>query len=252
MAGLICGAGESALGEETGAPCEKRLYQSSRGETLPYRLLSPLKIDAGQKYPLVLFLHGAGERGGDNEAQLRHVMPELAEPVLRERYPAFVIAPQCPENQQWVDIPWTAKKHTMPESPSPSLQLVRELLHSISSELPIDPDRVYVTGLSMGGFGAWDLLQRDPGPFAGAVIICGGGDPAFASRLKNVPVWVFHGDQDTVVMPERSRDMIQAIRHQRGRPIYTEYPGVTHNSWEVTARNRLVWDWLFSQQRASK
>jgi len=230
-------------------PFEKQVWTGSAGGTLPYCLLSPEKIEPGEQYPLVLFLHGAGERGNDNNAQLVHVVRELAQPPIREQFPAFVLAPQCPSNQQWVNVPWGADRHQMPEHPSESLALVIELLDSVKKTLPIDKNRIYYTGLSMGGYGVWDLLQRQPEQCAAAIAICGGGDPAYAEKMKNVPVWAFHGDADGVVKFHRSVEMVQAIRKAGGRAILTAYPGVGHNSWTVTAQNRLVWDWLFAQFR---
>lgn len=228
---------------------ESLTFKSADGRSLPYRLLSPKSIEPGKKYPIVLFLHGAGERGTDNTKPLIHVVRELATPEMRERYPVFVLVPQCPDEKQWVDTPWSLDSHTMPEQPSESMQLAIELLKQSCETLPTDPERVYAVGLSMGGFGVWDLLQRHPQNFSGAIAICGGGDPAFANSLKEIPIWATHGDADTVVKVKRSRDMINAIRAAGGRPVYTEFPGVGHNSWKPTAENRMVWDWLFSQQR---
>ncbi|WP_437226806.1 alpha/beta hydrolase-fold protein [Planctomicrobium sp. SH661] len=236
-------------GEDNPDPFEKQTFTSASGRTLPYRLLRPAVVEPGVRYPVVLFLHGAGERGDDNQSQLVHVARELAKPDTRSRHPAFVIAPQCPVDHQWVDVPWSADSHTMPENPSVTLELVIELLNSLRDNESMDQDRFYATGLSMGGFGTWDLLQREPDRWAGAIAICGGGDPAFASKMKDVPVWAFHGDEDTVVKVHRSREMVDALKSAGGRPIYTEYPRVGHNSWTATAENRLVWDWLFSQTR---
>ena len=227
-------------------------HEFRRGEqTLPYRLLRPIKQEQSKRYSLVLFLHGAGERGDDNTAQLVHVAPELADQELRERYPAFVVAPQCPKEIKWVDVEWGSTAHDMQKSPSQPLSLVIDMMDSLIEELPIDPDRVYVIGLSMGGYGTWELLQRIPERFVAGVPICGGGDPAYARKVAQVPVWAFHGDADQTVPVERSRNMIQAVRAAGGTAIYTEYPGVSHNSWTMTAQNRLVWDWLFSHERSS-
>jgi len=238
----------SAVAEDTVEPYQAHVYTSANGQTLPYHLLSPENVEEGKRYPLVLFLHGAGERGTNNISQLVHVARELSKPEMRSRFPVFVIAPQCPTGQQWVDTPWTADSHTMPEQPSASMKLTIELLDQASQSLPIDPARIYVTGLSMGGFGVWDLLQRHSQKFAGAIAICGGGDPAFADKIKQVPIWATHGDADTVVKVKRSREMIDAIRAAGGRPIYTEFPGVGHNAWAPTAQNRMIWDWLFTQR----
>lgn len=231
---------------------EAHVFKTDDGRSLPYRLLSPVEIKPGEKYPLVLFLHGAGERGNDNKAPLLHVAGELADPQLRQRYPAFVVVPQCPAEKKWVDVSWSEDSHTMPEQPSETMKLVIALLDSLSDSQPVDPSRIYVVGLSMGGYGTWDLLQRMPERFAAGIPICGGGDPACAAQVAKVPVWAFHGDRDTAVKPRRSREMVAAIGQAGGNPIYTEYPGVAHNSWTMTAQNRLVWDWLFSQKKSQR
>ncbi|MGE3777113.1 MAG: prolyl oligopeptidase family serine peptidase, partial [Pirellulaceae bacterium] len=201
---------------------ERRLYRAGDAG-LPYRLLCPTPGVPGDPWPLVIFLHGAGERGNDNEKQLVHGMSDLASDDVRWRFPAFVVAPQCPADEQWVDTPWTEPSHTMPEQPSLAMRLTLDLIQYLCDELPVDRRRLYVTGLSMGGFGVWDALQRHSDWFAAAAPVCGGGDVALASRIKDVPVWIFHGDEDPVVLPQRSRDMVAALQAAGGRPRYTEY-----------------------------
>jgi predicted peptidase len=228
---------------------EARVYTGAAGGALPYRLLKPLDYDSRQKYPLVLFLHGAGERGNKNDLQLVHGGRNFVDQSMRRRHPAFIVAPQCPDKKKWVEVPWEGKSHKMPAEPSEALRAVLELLPALQKEFSIDEDRVYGVGLSMGGFGIWDILQRKPELLGGAVIICGGGDPAYADRFKATPVWAFHGSDDPTVTVERSRDMVKALQAAGGRPIYTEYDGVEHNSWTQTFDNRLVWDWLFAQHK---
>lgn len=227
---------------------EARTFQSKTGE-LKYRLLEPKGYDAAQKYPLVIFFHGAGERGSDNARQLVHGMANFASDEIRAKYPAFVVAPQCPEGQQWVNVPWSAEKHTLPKTPSESLQLSFELLDALQKEFSIDDRRIYVTGLSMGGFATWDALQRKPDYFAAAAPICGGGDTAGAKAIAHVPVWVFHGDSDTAVKTQRSRDMVEALKGAGGEPRYTEYPQTGHDSWSPTYRDPKFYAWLFAQKK---
>ncbi|WP_437191631.1 dienelactone hydrolase family protein [Planctomicrobium sp. SH527] len=224
-------------------------FTGANSEVLNYRELTPPKITPDTLYPLVVFLHGAGERGDDNTAQLVHVAKELATPEMRERHPAFVFAPQCPKMQRWVETDWTLNEHSMPEVASTSMGLLISLIEESVKKLPIDPKRIYIVGLSMGGYGTWDLMQRRPDLVAAGIPICGGGDATRGEVLKNIPIWAFHGDQDQAVKVERSRAMIKAIKEAKGHPIYTEYPGVGHNSWTMTAQNRLVWDWLFAQHK---
>ena len=233
---------------------EAREFTGKNGKVLKYRLLKPIDFDAKadppQKYPLVLFLHGAGERGDDNVRQLIHGGRNFADEALRKRYPAFVVAPQCPDKKKWVEVPWEAQEHTMPTEPSESLALAFELLESLQKEFPIDDSRLYGMGLSMGGFGTWDILQRKPELLAAAAVICGGGDPAFAAGFKSTPVWAFQGADDFLVKPRRSREMIAAMQAAGGTPVYTEYEGVGHDSWTPTFDNRQTWDWLFAQRKS--
>lgn len=228
---------------------EKRVFQSEGGGSLPYRIYVPESASADDVVPLILFLHGAGQRGSDNEAQLKHGVSEILEYSNSRNKPAVILAPQCPKGKQWVDTPWGDPDHTMNKEPSESMDLVLALLDTIVEERWIDRKRIYVTGLSMGGFGAWDVIQRRPKFFAAAMPICGGGDVDQAKRLIKMPLWVFHGDSDTVVLTSRSRNMVAAIKAKGGNPIYTEYPETKHNSWTPTYTDTKVFDWLFSQRK---
>lgn len=219
------------------------------GYKLPYRLLRPKDYDAGKKYPLVIFLHGAGERGSDNEKQLVHGMKDFASDDVMEKYPAFVMAPQCPAEEAWGGISRLAKNPTPPDRLAPALAATLKAAEGLRSEFSIDDKRIYITGLSMGGYGSWAALTHRPELFAGAVIICGGGQPASVAKFKHVPVWAFHGDQDKVVPPEQSREMVEALKAAGASPKYTEYPGVGHNSWAATYANRDVYAWLFAQRK---
>lgn len=218
--------------------------------TLNYRIFLPPNLSKSEKVPLVLFLHGAGERGEDNARQLVHGIPALLEYLKNTNQRAILLIPQCPADRRWVEVHWGDDAHTMPEEPSVPMRALMKLLNQTIHEFPVDPNRVYVTGISMGGFGTWDIIQRAPDLFAAALPVCGGGDLAQAATLKDLPIWAFHGAVDKVIKPERSRDMIRAVRQAGGRPVYTEYPGVAHVSWTQTYTNRAVLDWLFSQHKS--
>jgi predicted peptidase len=237
----------TAMSEELYEP---RIFKDEAGQSLNYRLMIPKDYSptGTDKYPLVLFLHGAGERGGDNAKQLVHGTKEFAKKENREKYPCFVIAPQCPEGKKWVEVDWSAETHKQPGE-SVSLVLTRELMASLQKEFRIDEKRLYVTGLSMGGYGTWDMITRTPDVFAAAAPICGGGDETVAARAAKLPLWVFHGDKDTAVKPERSRNMIAAIEKAGGKPRYTEYVGVGHDSWSRTYADPAFMEWLFAQKR---
>jgi predicted peptidase len=221
------------------------------GEAVEFRsqLLAPPAIEPGRRYPLVVFLHGAGERGRDNEKQLKYLPTWMAEPALRERHPCFLLAPQCREDERWVDISWADKKSTPQGPPTTDMLAVIAGLNAAIAAEPVDPGRIYLTGLSMGGYGSWDLAARQPERFAAILPICGGGDEATAPRLAKLPIWCFHGDADKVVPVERSRTMIAAVRAAGGDPKYSELPGVGHDSWTPAYRDPAVLDWLFAQAK---
>ena len=237
---------------EIDAAFEAKTYKSSKNDSLNYRIYTPEGMDAGRQYPLVLFFHGAGERGDDNYRQLILGVMDILKYSKKSNNPAIILAPQCPNSQSWVsDIrkSLVAVSHTMPEESSLQMKLAVELLKDTMTELPVDKKRVYVTGLSMGGFGTWDILQRMPDIFAAAIPVCGGGDPNLADKIKQVPIWAFHGDKDTVVRPELTSDMIAALKKSGGDPKYTEYKGVGHDSWNRTYANEEVLKWLFLQEK---
>jgi predicted peptidase len=220
-----------------------------------YRLLLPPQAAAGvaAKFPVVLFLHGAGERGADNEAQLKYLPRWLAEAAARDRHPCHVVAPQCRADHRWVDVGWAAGEST-PQSAQPTVDLAAAsaaLDHVLALD-SADPDRVYLTGLSMGGYGTWDLAARMPERFAAILPICGGGDERTAARLVGLPIWCFHGDADKAVPVERSRSMIAAVRAAGGDPKYSELPDVGHDSWTPAYRDPAVLDWLFAQRRPDR
>lgn len=222
-----------------------------KDEVFKYRLLTPEKVEPGKKYPLVLFLHGAGERGNDDVRQLAYFPTQMCQPEFRQKYPCFLLAPQCRTNKKWVDVPWGAKKsEPLADAPSDQMQVVIQILDKTIKENPIDTSRIYLTGLSMGGYGSWDLAMRMPEKFAAVAPICGGGDERGAAKLVGVPVWAWHGGADNVVPPERSRTMIEAIKKAGGHPKYSELEGVGHSSWgqAYEGPNNLL-PWMFEQRK---
>ncbi|MGQ9504990.1 MAG: alpha/beta hydrolase-fold protein [Thermogutta sp.] len=233
------------------AKLEKKVYTDGEGGSLPYRLWKPENYDPNKKYPLIVFLHGAGERGDDNEAQLKN--DEFLTLVLDPDHPAILIAPQCPRDSTWSAIrrPWDQPQSGTPE-PTPGMKRLIGLLDELRKELPIDPDRCYLTGLSMGGFGTFDLLLRQPNDFAAAVPICGGGNPERAGEIAHIPMWIFHGGADPVVPVKLSQDMVKALEKAGGKVRYTEFPGVGHNSWSKAYQEPELRKWLFEQVRQKK
>ena len=224
----------------------------SHGHVLPYRLFAPPRDAATKKYPLVIFLHGASSSGTDNRRQLTGsgfwgTSPWLSEEVQRE-HPSFVLAPQAnpARGEAWVRR-WHKPGGDSMANPEP-LELVMELVDRLVKELPIDPARLYVTGLSMGGFGTWSAITRYPDKFAAAVPVCGGGNPSTVLQNQTA-VWAFHGAGDLLVSPQRSREMVEAFRNAGAEAKYTEYPDLDHNSWERAYQEPDLVRWLFSQHR---
>ncbi len=207
------------------------MRSGSSGHLL-YRVLRPPRD--GVKVPLVIFLHGAGERGTDNATQLVGLPEQLAESEMRMRFPCICLAPQCPEESSWIH----------------QLDSLERLIEQWHSDPQVDPCRIYLTGLSMGGYGTWHLVSRRPDLFAAAVPVCGGGDPTQASKLIHLPIWAIHGQDDRVVLPSESRAMIEAVRAAGGKPEYTELPGVGHDSWTKSYNDPTgPIPWMFRQRR---
>ena len=228
---------------------EAQVHTNEMGETLPYRLLKPKVYDAEQAYPLVVFLHGMGERGSDNVSQLVNGVSEFfASDAAMVRFPAVVIAPQCPDGEDMNEASWSNWRDETRGITKPT-RLALEIVEAMREQFTIDSDRMYIGGLSMGGFGTWDVIQEYPDLFAAAFPICGGGDPEKAERIASLPLWVFHGAKDETVPPQLSRDMVRAIQEEGGHPGYSEYPDVGHDSWTNAFEEPRLLPWLFSQKR---
>jgi predicted peptidase len=225
-----------------------KLIFTNKNDSLPYRLLKPVNPESKELFPLVIFLHGAGERGSDNEAQIKHIDDLFLDTRNRGRYPCFLLAPQCPKREVWGSYQGEGENLTLAEAPSRSMKSLLLLVDQIMKEFPIDATRVYITGVSMGGYGVWDLLARYPDRFAAAVPVCGGGDVRIAEKIKDVPIWVFHGARDKVVPPQNSRRMVKALQDAGGIPGYTEYPDIEHNSWAHAYKEPHLIHWLFAQR----
>ena len=228
---------------------EKRKFENN-GFRLPYRLYIPKNYDCGERWPLLVFLHGAGERGSDNERQLAFVQRLFDDPESPV-YDAIVLIPQCPADSQWVLTPWEGGNYSIADTlESPGLETLCMVIDEIRDFYNVDDDRLYVTGLSMGGFGTWDLLSRHGARFAAGMPICGGGDPEYAGLLKRIPIRTFHGSEDDAVPVSGTRQMFAAIRKAGGEEIdYTEFDGMGHNVWDIVYSDRENIDWLFSQSR---
>lgn len=243
---LVCG--QFIAADEIEDRFEKKVFTTKDGGKMNYRLLTPVAPQAGEKYPLVLFLHGGGERGDDNTAQLLHGVKRFAQDDFLKQYPCFVVAPQCPKELIWASRKFS-EEAAYQDEPSVPTKMLMELLDSLEATLAIDTHREYVTGLSMGGFGSWDMAMRQPHRFAAIAPVCpAGSDYSRMGTIQHLPVWVFHGDADTDVKVERTLKAVAALKAAGGHPLYTEYPGVGHNCWNQAYADLKFYEWLFSQR----
>lgn len=220
-------------------------------DTLPYLLYRSSKTSSADALPaLVVFLHGAGERGNDNCQQLRHCVRFFLDDSVSGRYPFVLLLPQCPENERWVNTDWRLPAHRMEPTPTAQMKGVMAIVDSLKQAHAIDSNRVYISGISMGGFGTWDALQRYPEQFAAAIAVCGGGDPAYASRLKDIPLYIFHGDRDKLVKPDRSQQMYKSLKRLNSKDLhYIRYADLGHLCWDRAFATPGIFQWLFSKQR---
>jgi predicted peptidase len=230
----------------------KASFYDSKGDVLLYNILEPVAQEGIETYPLFIFLHGAGERGDDNEKQLVHIAPIFEHDSIQKRYPSYVVFPQCPENDKWgavdvIDGEWIANAKKEPTKP---MKGVMALVENLIDQYPVDTNRIYISGLSMGGYGTYDILSRIPDRFAAAISICGGGDIDMVSRYAHVPMKIFHGSKDLVVPPDFSRKMYKAIQLIGAANLeYIEYPEGTHNVWDQAYSEPGILDWVYSQKK---
>jgi predicted peptidase len=233
---------------------EKHLF-IKKGDTLPYRLLLPENYDASKKYPLILFLHGSGERGNDNEKQLIHGSKLFLRDSIRKNYPAIVVFPQCAANGYWSNVSIKTNngirefEFATTGKPSTDLALVINLISFLQKNYSLDKKHFYVGGLSMGGMGTFELVRRKPKMFAAAFPICGGANPKTAGKLKRTSWWIFHGLKDDVVNPDLSKAMAAALNDVGADVKLTLYPDANHNSWDPAFAERDLFPWMFSKKR---
>lgn len=201
--------------------------------TMDYLLYLPEDYgsDAAKQWPLVVFLHGAGERGTDVNMVKAHGPAMLVE--QGKDFDFILVSPQCPPDKWWAN----------------RVEYIMALIDDMTEKYNVDESRVYLTGLSMGGYGTWATATLHPERFAAIAPICGGGQPYLAHNLKDMPIWAFHGTADNVVPVQLSRDMVEAVNSAGGNAKLTEYPGVGHNSWTETYNNEELYKWLLSQKK---
>lgn len=233
----------------------RNTFTASDGTQLNYRELTPQAKEKDEKYPLVLFMHGAGERGSDNNKQLFHGAAMFENPVNREAYPAYVIFPQCPENGYWAyhKRPDSFQPDSMPllTAPTPLINGVRELLEQYRNRPDIDTDRIYIIGMSMGAMATYDLTGRYPEVFAAAIPICGTVNPKRLEKSEDVNFRIYHGDADDIVPVNGSRKAYLKLKEIGANVEYIEMPGINHGSWTPAFNQADFMQWLFSQRKSS-
>ena len=229
-------------------------YSADKYEhSMPYRYYLPKNYDSSKKYPILMYLHGAGRRGNDNVNQLVNPEPLFTRLLNEEnidKYPCIIVAPQCPEGEQWVDTPWGNGTYSVDNvAESDELQMAKDIILDFENKYSVDTDRVYIAGQSMGGYGTWDMIMRNPTMFAAAIPQCGAADTTKAESLKTMAIWAHHGEIDDTVPLSGSRDMIKALKDAGSTNVrYTQYPNVKHEVQVETFKEPDLLSWLFSKR----
>jgi predicted peptidase len=238
------------------APYQKKEFDFAEGKVLPYRILYPENYDKSKKYPLLLFLHGAGERGNDNEKQLMHGARLFTSAEGRKNFPGIVIFPQCPGESFWastkIDRTVTPLKIEFDYNAQAAWPLIaaNELVKKLVNEEAVEKSKVYIAGLSMGGMGTFESVYRYPDLYTAALPICGGGPVTlYDKRVTKTAFWVFHGDADNVVDVKLSREMVDRLKALKAEVKYSEYPGVGHNSWDHAFAEKDFLSWMLAHKR---
>ena len=226
-------------------------------DTLKFRLLLPKNFSEDKMYPLVLFLHGRGEQGNDNETQLVHGSKLFLDNYSTDQFSAIVVFPQCPKEGYWANVKRDYSKKGLEKfkykrlgKPTKSMALVLDLMDELTLKPYVNKDQVYVGGLSMGGMGAFEIINRRPNMFAAAFPICGGGNPKSVCRYSDkVSLWVFHGGKDDNVHPYFSLRMVTELQKQGADVTLTYFENDNHNSWDSTFSEPKLLKWLFSKSK---
>ena len=231
----------------------KELFVSDK-DSLPYRLLLPKNYDNAKKYPLIIFLHGVGERGNDNELQLVHGKDLFINMNRNNNFPSIVAFPQCSKNSYWANVSRINNSFSFSDNPTEnkSLKLVEGMINELQSNFKINSNQIYIGGLSMGGMGTFELVYRNPDMFAAAFAICGGANPKIGEKISKTNWRIYHGDKDFVVPVKLSIDMYNSIKSFNKNVYLKIYPDVNHNSWDNVFREPDLFPWLFSNSKANQ
>jgi len=251
---FLIGISNILMAQDQGVYSKKKFINQS--DTLRYRIMMPKDFDESKQYPVVLFLHGAGERGNDNKTQLVHGSKLFANQQNMENYPAIIIFPQCPKEDYWSNVKRDYSKKGLEKfrykrlgKPTKSMKLVLDLMDEFTRNSYVKKEQVYVGGLSMGGMGTFEIINRRPDMFAAAFPICGGGNPKSVSKYANkIALWVFLGGKDDVVHPYFSLRMVTALQKKKSDVKLTYFENDNHNSWDSTFAEPQLLPWLFSNK----
>ncbi|MBN2735870.1 MAG: prolyl oligopeptidase family serine peptidase [Spirochaetales bacterium] len=250
--GLLSDFGDCpSCGTEEKGVFLKKIFRNNSNESIPYRLFLPDPMLLSRKHPMVIHLHGMGQLGNDNESHLIDFPYYLSSAEGQGKYSPILVAPQCPQNDSWSSFPNYPEAST-PDFPTKPTRLVLDLIHHLMKIYPVDPARIYIMGLSLGGEGTFDIVTREPDLFAAAVPVCGIGDPQKADMMLTTAFWVFHGALDDLNLVHYSRDVVEAMRALGGNPRYTEYPDSGHSIWNMAYNETELYPWMFSQIKGRK
>lgn len=223
------------------------LFISPDGDSLPYQLYTSSDMDTTKKYPLILWLHGKGERGTDNEKQVYWTKKWLPDSLEKEAYKSFLLSPQCSKDRMWSNYDKLATAIKF-DTITPEIQLtLLDLMDELKQKYPIDTTRIYIMGISMGGFGVFDLISRYPDRFAAAIPICGGADPQMSDSLLKTPIWAFHGEIDELVDKRHTIVPMEKIKDEEH--LLTIYPKVNHGCWKNAFLEPALLQWMFSKRK---
>lgn len=221
---------------------------------LPYRVLLPegYEKNSQKMYPLIIFLHGIGERGSDNELQLVHCSDYFKKDSFREKWPSIVVYPQCPSDSHWSKV-----KNRFPNSykfykrkrKNKQLDVLEDFIEYVENTYPIDKNQIYIGGLSMGGMGTLEIIFRNPDKFAAAFSFCGGADPSWSRKIKSTPLWLMHGEKDDVISYKFSKELYTTLLQKKAKVKYTHFPNHGHKVWNAAIEEKSLFPWLFSHKR---
>ena len=232
VAALVAAPQAVAADQKTGFLT--RTFKNADGTESPYVVFVPHDYDGTRPYPVILFLHGSGETKGGKKMPVQVGIGTYIK-AHEKTFPFITLVPQA-ETRNW-------------RADGPNAERALKMLDEVTRDYKTDPNRVILTGLSMGGYGTWSLAAAHPEKWAAIVPICGGGNPKDAGKIKDIPTWAFHGDQDKAVPVQKSREMVEALKQAGGHPKYTEYPGVGHESWDQAYATPELWPWLAEQKK---